>query len=473
MKNSKLIALLATFSGNEWRAFGDFVRSPYFNKNKELIRLTNYLKKEAARDFPEDKLVREAVFAAIFPKEKYDDKQLNYATSQLLKLAERFIGLQRYEQEPVLPLHHQLVSYVERDVDKNYHYIFRQTLDRVKAQVQRNADYFFQRYLLAEVADAHFAKKKVRQYDPNLQAAADFLDVFYLAKKLRYLCMMLDQQKFIQSDYRLNLLAEVKSILATGKFAGEPTVEVYHALLLMLSGLDSAVHFESFTALLQTHFTLFPKEEQRVLYQFAINFCIHRIRFGEKEYAKNLMQLYREGVANEVLLENGQISPWTFKNMVKLGLGLQQYDWVEDFVRNYSEKLEADKRTDAYHYNMSDLFYHRQNYDEALFHLNQVEFSDIHYQLGAKVMLLKIYYEIDATEAFLSLVSSFKIFLLRNKSVPKSVKAPYESFVNLAYELFKSDDKGREKLHTKIRETQMLNDRTWLLQQLENGKNGE
>jgi hypothetical protein len=106
-----------------------------------------------------------------------------------------------------------------------------------------------------------------------------------------------------------------------------------------------------------------------------------------------------------VLLERGQISPWTFKNMVKLGLGLQQYDWVENFVRNYSEKLEANKRTDAYHFNLADLFYHRKNYDEALIHLNQVEFSDIHYQLGAKVMLLKIYFETDATEAFLSLVS--------------------------------------------------------------------
>lgn len=466
MKNSKLIGLLASFNGNEWRAFGDFVRSPYFNKNRELIRLTDYLKKEAARDFPEDKLAREVVFSAIFPRKKYDDKQMNYAMSQLLKLAEQFIGLQRYEVEPVLPAYHQLEAYVERDIEKNYNYIFRQTQDRVAASELRNADLYFQHYLLAEVADAHFAKKNVRQYDPNLQAAADFLDLFYLAKKLRYLCMMLDQQKFIQSDYQLNLLAEIKAILATRRFSDEPAIEVYHALLLMLSETNAAQHFRAFTARLQRHLHLFPAEEQRVLYQFAINFCIHRIRLGEKNYTQNLMQLYREGVEQEVLLDNGQISPWTFKNMVKLGLGLQQYDWVESFVRQYSEKLEADKRTDAYHFNLADLFYHRQHYDEALFHLNQVEFSDIHYQLGAKVMLLKIYYETEATEAFLSLISSFKIFLLRNKRVPKSVKMPYENFVNLAYELFKSDRENTEVLRTKIQETKMLNDRTWLLQRV-------
>lgn len=469
MKNSKLIALLSTFTGNEWRAFDDFIRSPYFNKNKDLVRLCRHCKKLAKRNFPEQKLEREKLFVAVFPGQDYDDKQLNYAVSALLKLAEQFIGLQRYEQEPVLPSYHQLLSYVERDVDKNYHYIFRQTEDRVEAQAHRNADYFFQRYLLAEVADAHFAKKNVRQYDPNLQAAADFLDVFYVAKKLRYLCMMLDQQKFIQSDYHLHLLPEIKSVLATGGVGDQPVIAVYHALLLILSSEEAEAHFQKFIELLRAHLSIFPQEEQRGLYQFAINFCIHQIRLGQKQYAQNLMQLYREGVANEVLLEAGQISPWTFKNMVKLGLGLQQYAWVEDFVRNYSEKLEADKRTDAYHYNLADLFYHKKNYDEALFHLNRVDFSDIHYQLGAKVMLLKIYYETDATEAFLSLVSSFKIFLLRNKRVPKRVKAPYEHFVNLVNEIFKADEAHFDQLRAKIETTKMLTDRTWLLQQLDEG----
>ncbi len=467
MKNSKLIALLATFTGNEWRAFDDFVRSPYFNKSKDLIRLARYCKKLAKNDFPEEKLERQEVFAAVFSGRDYDDKQLNYAMSALLKLAEHFIGLERYQQEVVLPSYHQLFSCVERDVDKNYHYIFRQTHDQVEAQAHRNADYFWQRYLLAEVADAHFAKKNVRQYDPNLQAAADFLDAFYLAKKLRYLCMMLDQRKFIQSDYRLHLLSDIKSVLAAGDFSHQPAIEVYHALLLMLSSETAEAYFQEFTRLLRAHLSVFPREEQRGLYQFAINFCIHQIRLGEKKYAENLMQLYREGVANEVLLEGGQISPWTFKNMVKLGLGLQQYAWVEDFVRNYSEMLEADKRTDAYHFNLADLFYHKKNYDEALFHLNRVDFSDIHYQLGAKVMLLKIYYETDATEAFLSLVSSFKIFLLRNKRVPKRVKAPYENFVNLVNELFKTDEAHFDQLRAKIQTTKMLTDRTWLLKRVD------
>ena len=69
------------------------------------------------------------------------------------------------------------------------------------------------------------------------------------------------------------------------------------------------------------------------------------------------MDLYIEGIKNNILLENGQISPWTYKNVVKLGLGLKRFEWVESFVREYSQYLSAREREDAYHFNLADLFF--------------------------------------------------------------------------------------------------------------------
>lgn len=467
MQNSKLILLLQTFDASELRAFKDFVESPYFNKNKELVRLNRHLKKLASRNFPEKKLTREAVFKAVYPGQAHDDKQLNYAASLLLKLAERFIALQRYERAGILPDYHLLSEYVQRGQDKNYNYIFQQASDRVEAIPHQDAEYYFQRHLLSEVADVHFSRQNIRRYDQNLQQATDFLDVFFLAKKLRYICNMLDQQKFISADYQLNMLNEIKSYLKKRDYNQVPAIHLYHLLLLALTESKPGSYFENYTQELRRSVSCFSPGEQRSLYHFAINFCIHQIRLGNKKYAQNLMDLYREGVDNQVLLENEQLSPWTFKNMVKLGLGLGRYTWVEDFVTHYSEKLEKSKRTDAYHFNLADLNYHRKNYDLALQHLNQVEFSDIHYHLGAKVMLLKIYYETKETEAFQSLLSTFKIFLHRNKNVPGEVKEPYLNFVNLLHELYKSGKEKHDVLRNKVQETMMLSDRSWLLQQLD------
>jgi hypothetical protein len=466
MQNSKLLLLLKTFNAGELRAFRDFVASPFFNKNQELVTLYEYLKKQAAKDFPAAKLERTAVFAAVYPEEKYDEKRLNYALSLLLKLAERFVGIQQLENSAMLSDSQLLTVYTERHLDKNYDYIFQQTTERLAAYPFRNEAYYFQKYLLADAADAHFSAKNERRFDPALQQAADHLDRFYLCKKLKYLCNMLDRQKFIAANYQLHGLEAVKSYLSAKDWSHDPAIWVYWQLLQSLLEKEPAAHFKVFRQLLQTHLPVFSPAEARELYGFAINFYIQQIRIGEKHYAPDLMAIYREGIDNQVLLENGQLSPWTFKNVVKLGLGLRQYDWVEQIVTELSAKLDADKRADAYHFNLAELHYHRRNLDQALFYLNQVEFSDVSYHLGAKLMLLKIYFETGATEAFLSLVSTFRVFLQRNKQVPKEVKMPYLNFVNLLYEIFRSDETKTAVLKEKIEQTPMLTGRNWLLGQL-------
>ncbi|MFT4761074.1 MAG: hypothetical protein ACI9XO_003786 [Paraglaciecola sp.] len=56
MENSKLVQLLKTFSTQELREFKDFMQSPLFNKNQDLVDFYLYLKK-IAPNFPTKKLV--------------------------------------------------------------------------------------------------------------------------------------------------------------------------------------------------------------------------------------------------------------------------------------------------------------------------------------------------------------------------------------------------------------------------------
>ena len=86
MKKSKLLGLLQTLNSKELRAFKDFVESPFFNKQESLIRMYAYLKKWAPQGFPDKKVDRAVVFQKLFPGKAYDDKEMNYQMSQLLKI---------------------------------------------------------------------------------------------------------------------------------------------------------------------------------------------------------------------------------------------------------------------------------------------------------------------------------------------------------------------------------------------------
>lgn len=467
MEKSKLIGLLRSFDSKELRAFGGFVASPYFNKNQELVRLYSLLKKTAPKGFPTKEIAKKRVYRALFPAATYEERLLNHLMSLLLKLGEQFIGLRQFEEAGIIPCHYILNACIDRHLEKQYSHLYKKAVAKLEHYEWKDESYFFQKFLLAEIAEKHFSSKNIRRYDKNIQEASDNFDIYFLSKKLKYLCAMLDRQKIIPVAYRSHMMEEVKRYLADGKFGHIPAVSIYLKLLLTLTEEKPEVHFTDFRGMLKTHATSFSSYEMKELYYFAINFCIHKIRNGEKQFTDDLMELYREGIDEGFLLEDGNISPWTYKNMVKLALGLKRFNWVEDFVTGYSSKLAESEREDAFHFNLADLYYHKKDYDKALYHLNQVEFSDIHYNLGAKAMLLKIYFENKETEAFLSLIPTFKIFLKRNELVSKNVKESYFNFITLLYQIFKYGRSRYPTLKEKIRDTHALNGRSWLLQQLE------
>lgn len=148
--------------------------------------------------------------------------------------------------------------------------------------------------------------------------------------------------------------------------------------------------------------------------------------------------------------------------MVKLSLRLQHYTWIESFIQEYAPKLPGSFRENALHYNLAELYYYTNRFDQAQEHLNQVAFSDLNYYLGARVLLAKIFYETDEEEALLSLISSFTIFLKRNKQLSNNLKHTYLNFCQILFQILRRSPAQMKKLQEKISNTSLLTDRAWL-----------
>ncbi len=467
MEKSKLITILSTFSSGEWRSFNDYVRSPYFNKHSDALRLFVYLKKLAPDHLHGEAISRRQAFQQVFPGQPYDERSFNHLMSKLLKLAEQFLGWRRLENTGVIFQTHLLEELADRKLEKSFEHHYRKATRQLEARPERDDRYHFQKYLLADLALRRIWSQHIRTHDPNLQEAADHLQYFFLARQLRYWCAMLNRQRLFAVDYEQEMAPEILQYLNRKKEDPPPAVAVYQKAFLLLQKPEVNTFFAEFRQNLPTMTHFFSPLEGRELYYLAINFCTHKIRLGERDYAEVLLDLYREGLQNEILLEEGALSPWSYKNMIKLGLNLQKFDWVEYIVKTYTDKLDEAAKEDAFHFNLADLYYHRGDYEQALDHLNRVEFSDIHYNLGAKAMLLRIYHEKGETEAFLSLSAAFGIFLRRNQFIAKNIKASYANFTRLLTQIHKYGDQKKERLRKQVLETKALYGRSWLLKQLE------
>ncbi|MBK9013209.1 MAG: hypothetical protein IPM82_03485 [Saprospiraceae bacterium] len=93
MHQSKLLDLLRKLSPKQLSRAGDFVASPYFNKNRDNILFFNYLQKHAP-DFDHKNLAKETAIQKIATEKPLDEKSLTYLMSQLTKLLETFLAVE-------------------------------------------------------------------------------------------------------------------------------------------------------------------------------------------------------------------------------------------------------------------------------------------------------------------------------------------------------------------------------------------
>lgn len=470
MIESKLIFLLKTFKKVEWRRFREFLASPYFNKRKDLIVFFNYLE-ATAPDFAAKKLQKEVVFKKLYPNKPYEDKQMRYLMNYTLKAAEQFLGHEKLGGIPLMD-NYILEELVDRKLEKHAKTYFEKISNNQNNIQEKSINYYYAKYKLADIANRHFNNKVLRKDDENLKKASDNFDLFYLAKKLKYSCEMLSRQKVYSTNYDLRFTNDIHDFLEKNDSVEEPLIAIYSQIYAMQVKEDTAVRFEKLKELIYRYNEVIPTIEKRHIYLHAINYCSKQIKYNKRQnyYANECLNLYLDGINQEFMFVNQSLSPWTFKNVIRLGLNLKKYDWTEQFIQDYYKKLAKEFQEDALHYNLADLAYRRKNYKEAQYHLLLIEYSDAVYSLGAKEMLLKIYYENNEIESLFSLIASFSIYLRRNKKISNSFREPYLNFTTLLHQILKAKRSKIPSIIEKINNTELVTNRSWLLQICKNIK---
>jgi len=100
----------------------------------------------------------------------------------------------------------------------------------------------------------------------------------------------------------------------------------------------------------------------------------------------------------ELIFNEGELSPWVFKNIVLSGLRLGEYDWTEKFIKDYKERLPDESKNNAVTFNLAQLYFFKKDHDKVIRLLHQVEYEDPAYNLNSKIMLIATYYETDELE---------------------------------------------------------------------------
>ncbi|MCB0661580.1 MAG: hypothetical protein KDC24_02480, partial [Saprospiraceae bacterium] len=288
----------------------------------------------------------------------------------------------------------------------------------------------------------------------NIDEISGNLDAFFIAEKLKYYSSVLTQQQYVRHDYQVEFMEEIFTWIKNENKKQIPAIDIYYQICLTTLEPENEKHYARLKELLTMFGTQFPKNEAITLYYSAINYCIRNINRGKKEYNNELFRVYKEMVEKDIVLsELDQVSPWDFKNIVQNGLFLQEYEWTEDFIRDYGEKIPVQYRENAVTFNLGQLYFYQKRYEEVLMQLRNVEYDDITYALNSKAFLTWAYLELDEIELLMFHIESFRTFINRHKDIHGNRKRRYHHFLRFAKKLSKilpGDTKAIDKLKKEL-----------------------
>lgn len=462
MRTIKVQELLAALKTHELAAFESYLLSPLFNKNTAVVSLYKILISEEGQKKIEDK---KGLFKILFPGKRYDDKQMRYLFSYLSGHLENFFVLRELDNDPQQSLLLLRKSLTERKAPKAHSFA------RYRFS-QLNSEESVSRYLLhyqsAEL-DHQVAASRVRHAD--YVSILNNLDHFYFLRKLQLHCELINLRNVFNKETEMFLIDSICELILRNNFFQSPIIEVYYEILMVLSAEEKTgeLHFKKVLALINRHHDLFSVEDLNNAYQYVKNFCIRLINKGRDDYRMILFDIYKTILSNKRLLNHGDFSPWEFKNIVTLGLRLHQEKWVKEFIRKTIHFLPSQERANALTYNSAMLSFYQKNYRQTLKHLQEVEFTDLYYQLDSRSILLKVYFETDDAETMLHHISAFKIFIRRNKLVSAYQREIYLNFIRFTLKIFRAGTslKKLQMVQTDIQQQANISDKSWLLEKIE------
>lgn len=467
MEGSKLSEMLSSISQKEWRNLKEYISSPFFNKNKHIIELLDIIYKfrfYGKKEYP----TKEHLWKKLFGKKKYSETRMFILMSKLDRLCTDYITYQYIQGNQLTYQISTIQACLYRKLPKHFKRTFETTKKELEDQALENSEYYYNDYLLRVEENYQNPPQK-----RDLLGLIQSFDRYYLAMKLQYLCSFLNRKDLLQVKEQTEIQTFI-DYLEQFKLKELPVLYMYQLTLRTLVNPEKEENYYTLKYLLNKHQNLLAKNEISDLYLYLQNYLVKKLNTGKSQYYRDLFLLYQDMLENVLLKEGGGLNLQHFKNIVTTALRLQEFEWARNFIEEHHKKLPKQDQENAYCYNMGNLEYYQQKFQDAMLNLVKVNSRNLSYNLGAKSILLKSYYELGEEEALFSLIQSFAVYIRRNKVLSDTNKRNYLNMIKFfkrLSKLRKGEVKKAEKLLQKLKETNNVMEKQWLIGKIEENIN--
>lgn len=468
MEKSKLLQLLNALSAWQLRNLEQFLDSPFFNRRDDVQRLFAFYQSERNKRNPN--FSDAAACRAIWPDKMARVADYPNVRSYLYRLTEKYLACEEMLADDILLKMHLARAYERLGKADIFEHTLSNARDMLEKTPLRNPDYLWRQFRLEYESYDH-AVRHANMNEAQLDAVGNLLDAGYLAEKLKLECARLPFLDLHAQTSTPGLLPVLMTYLKQNKdWLPHPAIAIYYyAYLALTEEADNELWFDEVRNLLQNGHEQFSSQEIGDIYRICVNYCIKRSNRGEKAYTRKGFDLYRSGLEQGYLLTGGYLSHLTYLNTAKLGIALEEYEWVESFIYNFRNKVAPKSRDGDFPFCLARLRHAQGRYEEAMRLLAEFNTNDPTFFLIAKVMLAKMFYEHNYFDPLESLLDSMRVYLQR-RLFEKDKKKYFKLFIDLMVKLLRlppNDSRAKKRFLEKVEDMPLAADKEWFLKQIE------
>jgi hypothetical protein len=475
MKEKKIVKAIIKLDAYELNSFKKFLLSPFFNLNEKCIAYFD-LFHEAIKDERDlSSISNEEIWKHTFGEVMYEDVKLRKLSSDLYNLYDDFIVQKQLEQEKANYLSLKLKAYRNRNIKELYTSVIVDAEQTDKIVKDRNAEYYLHKYthqrfiLDINVEGGIVSRREDLDAKLNIEEVSYYLDVFYIAEKLKYYCTLLSWKRNYNINKKIAGIDVILKLAQSEIFNEYPPIIIYYTIAKTFTEEDNTDHYFKLKELIDKYLHLFSEDESKEIIELTINYALTKGNKGHKEFEKECLELYKRGLESNLLFEDGLISPSNFRNITFYALRLGEYEWAEYFIEEYAKILPESVRESNVNFSLARVEFYKQNYSKVIQHLAYTEYTEVFQALLSRTLLLLSYYELNETESLESLLSSFKLYLDREKTWTKQRKTQYYNLIKFLKTLSKTENSKEKlfKLKEDVTATSAVVNKAWLLEKIE------
>lgn len=481
MIKSKVSEIIDSFSEEEFKDFGKYVNSPYFNSNRKLIAAYNYFKKYFG-DLNNIICSKESLYKYVFPSTTYRDSETRKLLSGLTKLAEGFMAQKVYDGNGFekginlsgMLLAKNLISPAEKIISR---------LEEMSNKDNINGQQYFYDLMKIQIKKksielkkesfqtGNFTEDKINNYLLNYFVSFSTKIIQNIMVKQYYNLITHEQE--LTKFFSLFDIDKFIEWLESSKPAHYDTLIMNLCIIKCVNNSYDKNTYTKFKDLLLMNYSKYSHFELNNLFTCLQSIQIKRLRENDPDA---LFELF--SVNNLILKHNayafypGGNMPYSiFVTMVTIGINCNNNEWVKNFIDKYTPLLQEKHRQSLYNFAMAELAYKTDTTARALEYTSKIEFEGFFMKHEVNILKLKIYYDENDFISIHYLLDSYKKLIEGNKFVGDLQYDIYSGFLKVYSELVKlkenKDVTSAGLLIKKIENMTNLQSKEWLTEKLQ------